>query len=176
MIITVIEPHADDAFLSAHGHIQQWLKQGHDVRIMTVERDARRLAEGERYAEKVGAKYVTDPVGQLVLPLGINHRDHVAARRQFETAESWFYLDMHYALVQRNAELVTRLMQGMEIVSFMKPHARKWTLRTIFESQSSYFSFRGRGEQLKKSSFELIMRKAGASAAAPASGLTGGRP
>lgn len=36
MNYVIVEPHADDAFLSAHGHILSWIKQGHAVHIVTL--------------------------------------------------------------------------------------------------------------------------------------------
>ena len=34
--IRVIEPHADDAFLSCDWHLQDWIFKGHHVEIITV--------------------------------------------------------------------------------------------------------------------------------------------
>jgi hypothetical protein len=76
-----------------------------------------------------------------------------------ETAAAWFYLDMPYALVQQDGELVNDLLRGTEIVSFLKPHGNKWRNFTIFKSQASYFSMYGRDEQLKKASFEMIVKR-----------------
>lgn len=158
----IVEPHTDDAFLSTHGHILRWIKQGHAVTIVTMPAESRRMREAEAYARKVGADWLPYggilPAGQLILPLGIRHPDHVSTRQTLETPDAWFYLDMPYALVQRDAELVNDLLRGTEIVSFMKPHGNKFRCLPIFKSQSSYFGFHGRDEQMK-SSFEMIVRR-----------------
>jgi hypothetical protein len=61
--------------------------------------------------------------------------------------------------VQSKSDLINNLLRGMEIVSFMKPHARKWRHLGIFESQSSYFSHFGRAETFKPAAFEMIVKK-----------------
>ena len=53
----VIEPHADDAFLSLHGHIQGWVKSGRQVTIVTVLGAGKRDKEAEAYALHVGASW-----------------------------------------------------------------------------------------------------------------------
>jgi LmbE family N-acetylglucosaminyl deacetylase len=60
MNIICVEPHADDAFLSAHGHILQWVKQGHSVTIVTMSGKPRRMAEAKRYADNVGAQWLKE--------------------------------------------------------------------------------------------------------------------
>lgn len=61
--VVVIEPHADDAYLSLGAHIEQWVQVGRTVLIVTIFGDTRRSAEAEAYAVWVGAKGV-----QLGLP------------------------------------------------------------------------------------------------------------
>ena len=169
--IVIVEPHADDAFLSTHGHIVKWMRKGHSIHIVTLHMSDNpvRLVEAKAYADKVVAAWtghdvgdgkptVALPTGQLILPLGIRHPDHVLARQTLETPAAWFYLDMPYAIVQRDGDLVNDLLRGMEIVSLLKPHANKWRNLKIFKSQSSYFSMRGRDEQ-RKASFELIVKR-----------------
>jgi len=171
MHFVVVEPHADDAFLSTHGHILSWVKQGHTVHIVTLHMSDNpvRLTEAKAYADKVGAAWtehnigdgvpsVVLPAGQVILPLGIRHPDHVLARQTLETPDAWYYLDMPYALVQRDAELVNDLIRGTEIVSFMKPHGNKWRNLPIFKSQAGYFYWNGRNQQLKNASFEMIVK------------------
>jgi len=164
--LVIVEPHADDAFLSLHDHILEWVREGNHVCIVTPSSEPRRMREAEAYARKVGADWMEFksgdilPTGQLVLPLGIKHPDHTRVRRTFDAPAAWFYLDMPYALVQRDGDLVASAMRGLEVVSFLKPHGRKWQDLKIFESQSSYFSMYHRDEQLKNAAFELILRRA----------------
>jgi hypothetical protein len=173
--ITIIEPHADDAFLSLHGHIQSWIKQGHVVTIRTIHGDARRMDEAQRYADAVGCEweshvdYLADtprmrtavlPHAQfdtLVLPLGLKHPDHIDARLHLDTGGSWYYVDMPYALVQRDNAEVNEQLSGMEVISFMKPHARKWRHLSIFESQKRYFSHFHRADAFKPAAFEMVV-------------------
>jgi len=54
----VLEPHADDAFLSVGSHIERWVKAGDRVHIVTffpVERTS--LRDAENYAVSVGATW-----------------------------------------------------------------------------------------------------------------------
>jgi len=166
--ITIIEPHADDAFLSLHGHIKEWIKDGVDVCIVTLSGDTRRLQEAERYALTQGCEWTDDRNRQarcagetrVIVPLGIKHPDHIDARLRFGKGDCWFYVDQPYALCQRDRCEVTTKLKGMEIVSFMKPHARKWRHLTIFESQKSYFSHFHRADAFKPAAFEMVVRKA----------------
>lgn len=57
MIITVVEPHADDAYLSLHDHIRHWVKGGVEVRVITVFADRKRAPEGREYAALLGAAH-----------------------------------------------------------------------------------------------------------------------
>lgn len=57
--IVVVEPHADDAFLSCGGLIETWVKRGDLVTIMTVYSGTRKRAEDAKaYARAVGAQWV----------------------------------------------------------------------------------------------------------------------
>lgn len=56
----IIEPHADDAFLSLGGHIEQWVKAGEEVIIVTVyskTANGKRGREAEAYAAAIGARW-----------------------------------------------------------------------------------------------------------------------
>jgi hypothetical protein len=56
--IFVIEPHADDAFLSLGGSIHEWAGEGRDVEVVTVfTSDQARARETERWAASVGARW-----------------------------------------------------------------------------------------------------------------------
>lgn len=57
--IVVVEPHADDAYLSCHQHIVDWLKEGKTVTIVTVFSGTRKRArDGKGYADAVGAEWI----------------------------------------------------------------------------------------------------------------------
>ena len=52
----VLEPHSDDAFLSLHNTIRNWLKIGDSVTIITVLSGTRKRADdAAKYANAVGA-------------------------------------------------------------------------------------------------------------------------
>lgn len=58
-IIVVVEPHGDDAYLSCHQHIADWIKEGKTVIILTVLSGTRKRARDSKdYAEAVGATWV----------------------------------------------------------------------------------------------------------------------
>ena len=68
--IVVVEPHADDAFLSLGWSIRSWVGEGRRVHIVTVySDDPIRHAEAEGWARQVGASWqglameATPPVG-----------------------------------------------------------------------------------------------------------------
>lgn len=56
--IVIVEPHADDAFLSLGGHLLAWQAQGRRTAIVTVfPQTERRAREGRAYADSVEALY-----------------------------------------------------------------------------------------------------------------------
>lgn len=58
MNILVVEPHADDAFLSLGAHMEEWIKNGNDVTIATIYSGTKgRGAEAKAYAEAIGADW-----------------------------------------------------------------------------------------------------------------------
>ena len=112
--IFIMEPHADDAFLSLGGHIEEWVRTGSDVWILTVFSGTRKRGrEAEAYAQAVGAKWMgagcvegqpllpgvlnamggdLEPGSQYLLPgvlyllpLGIAHPEHVGVREMVES-------------------------------------------------------------------------------------------
>lgn len=57
--IVVIEPHGDDAFLSLHQHMVNWVKEGKRVIIVTVLSGTRKRARDSlAYAESIGATWI----------------------------------------------------------------------------------------------------------------------
>ena len=106
-MITVVEPHPDDAFISLGATIERWISEHREVRIVTVYASPERAAESAAYAREVGARHVslgltpqgaglnggweavplpsavldtvrTDPPGTWVFPVGIQHPEHRA--------------------------------------------------------------------------------------------------
>lgn len=58
-VIVLVEPHADDIYLSCHQHVSDWLKEGKTVTIVTVFSGTRKRAvDGKNYSEAVGAEWV----------------------------------------------------------------------------------------------------------------------
>lgn len=107
-LILVVEPHADDAYLSMHQHMVDWIKEGKKVVILTVFSGTRKRArDGAAYAEVIGAQWEglgfveggdTDPFAgkmfeplpgmlgmlyqdrpvSIIAPIGIQHPEHKA--------------------------------------------------------------------------------------------------
>ena len=65
--ITIIEPHGDDAFLSLHQHMTNWIKDGKRVIIVTVLSGTRKRARDSlAYAESIGATWIGLGYDELV--------------------------------------------------------------------------------------------------------------
>jgi hypothetical protein len=161
----VIEPHADDAFLSLGGHIKNWVKAGEEVTIVTVYSGTRkRAADAEAYARSVRAGWVglgyveagstasAAPLGdglrlpkadRYYSPLGIKHHEHylVTDFARMEAKNLLYYLDQPYALTQSNGEEVNFKMRGRFIQSYLRPHASKWNAIPLFKDQAKFFHF-----------------------------------
>lgn len=165
-MIWVIEPHVDDAFLSLHAHIQNWVASGETVGIYTVFSNARRQMEGEQYASKVKAQYASlgceegmnglegatkvIPLSkwdtpfrkrdQLVFPIGLQHPDHKTIG-DMAPKGCWRYLDVPYVAKQKLGEYVNRSIEGMTIVSIRFASKRKWRHIEIFKSQAKFYYY-----------------------------------
>lgn len=163
-MIWVIEPHSDDAFLSLHQHIKNWIKEGQEVSILTIYSSHKRDAEGRAYAESIGAGYksLTIPWGnglkdkipilpsfktwgignytQLVFPLGLQHPEHLAVRSHAPKS-CWFYLDTPYQAKQKLAEDLQAKIENMKVVSILYPNKIKWKSIDFFKSQAKFFYF-----------------------------------
>lgn len=157
----IVEPHADDAYLSLGDFIQR----NHPyVTILTVFSGTRKRAlDARRYAESVGAKweglgYVESDVGlssdvtlepplkrdqlpsdgTLLLPLGIQHPEHRAIaslRREGDLS----YLDTPYQLRYRNQTEAYRLLFGRTVLYWRRPDwRRKFLYHGLFRDQSMF--------------------------------------
>jgi hypothetical protein len=169
-MITIVEPHADDAFLSLGGHIEAW--RGHlDVRIVTVYSGTRRRArDAEAYAHAVGAQWLglgaiekqgkgaaalraaaklLSDGGIVIVPLGIRHPEHKEVRDAAEALlaadESLFcpqyYLDQPYAATQSNGLEVNQRLARASVVSYLRPRAKKYRHIKLFKDQAKFFHF-----------------------------------
>ena len=116
-MIVVVESHADDAFLSLGAHIEEWVKRGERVQIITVYSGTRKRArDAKSYADAVGAEWkglgVEEAGGggkciprklppallgffcdlgrnvRIFLPLGVGHPEHKEVRRIAEISIS----------------------------------------------------------------------------------------
>lgn len=166
-MIAIIEPHADDAFLSLGGHIEYWtMKQRRSVLIVTIFSGTRKRANDARaYANAVGAMWaganlVEDKtkdqsweikdylrgldllfdIDRYIYPLGILHPEHrIIADLCPESALQ--YMDQPYASMPKNDKEVNDALRGRRIHSFMKPNARKYRHIPLFKDQSKFFYF-----------------------------------
>lgn len=166
MKILVVEPHADDAYLSVGWHVESlWAE--HQVAILTVYSDEKRDAESKVWADKVGADHTslglpltnmaeeydgtTEPKllefctttawDVLVIPVGLQHPDHIKTRETLKHLQAWHYLDTPYCSKIKNAEEMNEALQGSQIVSIAMPHGRKWRHIPLYKSQSKFFYF-----------------------------------
>jgi hypothetical protein len=166
--VFVIEPHADDAFLSLGWSIRTWVRQGQEVEVVTVfSADERRARESAAWAASIGAAwsglgydgYVGEwradfpvvplatpllPVQMLesdacrVWPLGLENSEHVAVAAQ--AGETDFrYVDTPYQLHPYRQREVREALSSRTIAWWQCAPSAKWNARTLFESQEVLF-------------------------------------
>lgn len=193
--IYVIEPHSDDCFLSLGAHVEEWVKQGTEVTIITVyARTRKRADDAAGYSRAVRAGWIgmdyTETGGGLrsvppdihgnafdfmsevfpiagtdtkvLIPLSVGHPEHETVRiavEQNAAAHGYesnllYYLDSPYMITQALNEKVNDALRGMTVVSYRKPHARKWRHCTLFRDQQRFFYF---NRDRLKETFELIV-------------------
>lgn len=156
-MLWIIEPHADDAFLSLHGHITT-IWRGDPKTIVTVFSDPRRDAEAEAYARAVGCAHRSlglpdgrwgapvpipadawprfQPEDVVLAPLGLRHPDHLAAAK---THADWHYLDAPYWTRQETAAEVLAKTRHLSIVSLLCASEDKRNYLGLFPSQCPRF-------------------------------------
>ena len=166
----VFEPHVDDAFLSLHGHIQNWLKAGDKVLVVSVTCDKKRAAEAGSYAAASGHVSLTlnQSEGEITLktldlesefplddwsgetqvycPLGLQHPDHVSVREQVSALypNRLLYMDNPYYTKPKNAEELAIKTHGATVVSMFVPSMRDKGAEKYwkcFKSQSLFFHY-----------------------------------
>ena len=180
----VLEPHADDAFLSLGAHIKRWVDGGDEVEIVTVYSTEKRSAEALEYASSVGASHTwlghiesggmdrkPDTIVYLppmencitLCPLGLRHVEHYAVRDAVEAGKGptdtvWYYVDQPYAMQLKNQTQMNNLLAGLQIVSTHKPGARKYIEKTIkiFKSQNMFFYF---NKDILPATIEMVVKQ-----------------
>jgi hypothetical protein len=162
MKICIIEPHADDAFLSVGGHIETVWKED-DVIIVTVFSGTRKRAHDARdYAEAVKSSWMglgwvegegidlslsapLPKVDRYILPLGVQHPEHILVRSEIERVFPEniyeYYVDQPYAQKVSNSKDVTNRLQGMCLTSHVRPNARKYRHIPLFKDQAKFFHY-----------------------------------
>jgi hypothetical protein len=163
--LVVVEPHADDAFLSMGQHIEDRVKAGKRTIIWTVFSATRKRAhDALAYAEAVGSEWMgTGAVeGQpllddhfpsaeffgkalIVVPLGIQHPEHVQVRmaceKRYPPNQIAFYMDQPYAITQKHGEVVSELLRGKKVLSYRKPGIRKYRHIPLFSDQAKFYHY-----------------------------------
>lgn len=170
MIKLIIEPHADDAFLSLGGHIEHWNKET-QVEICTVFSGTRKRAiDAQAYADAVRAKHYTlgyvegiedfipdiseelyldlTTDKQVYIPLYLTHKEHEIVRdifvnyhKKHNNCELFFYLDQPYALKQKNTDTINEYLRDYRLISYLVPNKRKLRHIPLFKDQSKFFYF-----------------------------------
>lgn len=181
----VIEPHADDAFLSLHQHMTKvWTEP---VCIVTVYCDNRRAKESAKYAEAIGVEHLPlycveggsmkdnageltplrkaidnrtiDPAkGTIVAPIGIQHPEHIAVARlvrQWLPISHERYLEIPYYTKQKLSQEMQSKVEHKQVVSMVWASNRKWKYIDIFKSQSKFFYFNPPGTLPR---LEIVLR------------------
>ena len=186
MIRIVVEPHADDAFLSMGHHLENWRKDGHITCIITVFSGTRKRAkDAEAYAKAIKAQWfgcgfveqeeisevaIKDFVNlytrhmqglnsspfELYIPLALTHPEHILVRNALEEISTGFYVDQPYAMTQKNSGVVTKLLKGKQVLSYCHPGKRKYRHIPLFKDQSKFFYFNNEEKLLQ--TFEMIVR------------------
>ena len=165
-----IETHADDAYLSLHNTMKNWLKNGDQVTIVTVYSGTRKRAiDAQNYASSIGAAWVglgydegdkytnlefRDKLNPLYdddiaiyIPFGIQNKEHQQVRRAiyFNEETVYQYLNIPYYTKPKNQEEVNAVLEDMEyVVTQITPGGgRKGDEKywKCFKDQSKFFYF-----------------------------------
>jgi hypothetical protein len=183
----IVEPHADDAFLSMGGIIEEQVKSGNKVTICTVYSGTRkRAADAKAYADAVGAEWIglgfeesgmfmdgpPAPISvekiqgifdnlAIVVPLGVGqHPEHLYVREIFEKCYEgylWYYVDQPYASKLMWQDDLATKTYGREIKFCMRPGTKKFRHAKLFKDQSKFFYYNNE-ESLFEKTFELVVR------------------
>lgn len=165
-MITVVEPHADDAWLSLGQHLLGWRERNLAVEILTVYGNPTRLREARSYAAYVGAihrslgvpegdlglagEWMTELpsaarvvlaslTGRVIGPLGLQHPEHRAVAAALPQAQR--YIEQPYASKQSCCEELNERLDGRAVVSFRTRSAHANAAASIFKTQSQFWRF-----------------------------------
>jgi len=156
--LLIVEPHADDAYLSLHEHILRWRLGGYAITILTVQSAVEnRAEEAKAYAGAVGVEWAGlgydygalpdeidlspyDPT-LIVGPFGIQHPDHIRIREILHP--DLLYFDIPYYRKQKNQAALNEQFTNLELHSLYTPspskrHKKYWG---CFTSQNKFFYF-----------------------------------
>jgi hypothetical protein len=167
----VVEPHADDAYLSLHNHIKTWVSEGDKVVILTVCSGTRkRKADAQAYADSVKATSIGlgfeegfggpilikqalpvlfEPEDvQWYIPLGLQNPDHIAVRQMCDLHLEWqddvaYYAEIPYYTKKKNKEEFLQAISKMSLNSIEALSGRKADEKywKCFKDQSKFFYF-----------------------------------
>jgi hypothetical protein len=159
----IIEPHVDDAYLSLHQHIVDWVLMGDEVTIASVFSGTRnRTQDAIEYTTALGIHWVgygydeavslIEPFKQpfvfhsydglprtsylLYAPCGIEHPVHTRVNNWI--LADFHYLDIPYAYKDRNRQLRRQLLSG-HIISTKRARTSKGHYWKCFPDQLSFF-------------------------------------
>ncbi len=170
-MLWLIEPHADDVFLSLHQHIVgRWNDK--QKTIVTVYANKKREREAKAYAEAVGCQHVclrgiesgnmSLPSGEIpevaiesfikslvsrdtiVLPLGLQHPEHITTSKLISRGMPytlWYYLDTPAYAKKKLDEELNWAVRNHSIISIAQVSARKWKYASYFKTQSLFFHY-----------------------------------
>jgi len=163
----LIEPHADDVFLSLHQHIVDLWKDVSKT-IVTVFATQQRVKEAREYALAVKCRHFclgleeggglsqkagfVPPFDEwklprkrgdvLIFPIGIQHPDHLAVAKRVPTiGVVWRYLDTPYYTKQKVAQELIEKTRGRCIRSIRYATRHKWKHVEKFKSQGKFFFY-----------------------------------
>lgn len=161
--LIVVEPHADDAYLSLHEHLVRWKRRNFTITILTVQSAVKNRAEEARtYADTLGVKWIglgfdyaelpekidfslvpgyAPETSRVIAPLGIQHSDHVYIRSILRP--DLVYFDIPYAFKQKNQDALNAIVANRVFDSFYVPHHTKRDKKYwgCFKSQSGFFFY-----------------------------------
>lgn len=168
--VVIVEPHADDAFLSMGGHIEKW--KDREISICTIFSGTRnRLKDAKSYADAVKANHI--PLGflegegfnisdesfiklvkdsEVFVPIYLTNQEHKDVKEFFQkkfvelsseigSAKLLFYLDQPYAMKQKNAETINKYLNEYRLISYLVPSKNKLKHIPLFKDQSKFFYF-----------------------------------
>lgn len=166
-VIVIVEPHADDAYLSLGAHIEQWAATGERVLICTVFSATRhRGDEARAYAQAVGAEWAGlgytesgvgtgtdqafefdtpppipgDPDDRVIFPLGLRHPEHRAVSALAPTGTER-YVEVPYQISRDNEPELLALITGRQVTGWRKPTIRKWRFHHLFKDQGLFMRY-----------------------------------